>query len=243
MNLVGKIFTVMILVMSLVFMSFAVAVYATHKNWREVVMLSREDAQGKPVGLKYQLEDLMNQKQELRDLLDKMEVEREKEQHAAREDLLKVKAELEDQTKKNTGLEEDLAAVTKEKLQALTTLDTMSQDNNKLRTEVDTLRQDIRDAEKKRDDKMTELVQKTDNLLQAENQLKMLKERMAQVQLQLSNAKAVLDLYKLPDDPKGPRQRGRVGYCSGGAGRRPVRDFRRYRRRPEQGSLFADLPC
>ena len=36
MNLVGKIFIVLILVMSLVFMSFAVVVYATHHNWKEV---------------------------------------------------------------------------------------------------------------------------------------------------------------------------------------------------------------
>ena len=37
MNLVGKIFVVLILVMSVLFMAFAMAVYATHKNWREVV--------------------------------------------------------------------------------------------------------------------------------------------------------------------------------------------------------------
>jgi hypothetical protein len=37
MNLVGKIFVVLILVMSLVFMGFAVAVYATHKNWRDAI--------------------------------------------------------------------------------------------------------------------------------------------------------------------------------------------------------------
>lgn len=35
MNLIGKIFTVLIFVMSLVFMAFSVAVYATHKNWKE----------------------------------------------------------------------------------------------------------------------------------------------------------------------------------------------------------------
>ena len=33
MNLVGKIFTVLIFLMSLVFAGFAVAVHATHKNW------------------------------------------------------------------------------------------------------------------------------------------------------------------------------------------------------------------
>ena len=35
MNLVGKIFVVSILVMSVLFMAFAMAVYATHQNWRE----------------------------------------------------------------------------------------------------------------------------------------------------------------------------------------------------------------
>ena len=38
MNLVGKIFVVLILVMSVLFMAFAMAVYATHRNWREVVV-------------------------------------------------------------------------------------------------------------------------------------------------------------------------------------------------------------
>ena len=37
MNLVGKIFIVLILVMSVLFMGFAVAVYAAHTNWRERV--------------------------------------------------------------------------------------------------------------------------------------------------------------------------------------------------------------
>ena len=37
MTLVGKIFTVLIFIMSLVFMSFAVMVFATHQNWRDMV--------------------------------------------------------------------------------------------------------------------------------------------------------------------------------------------------------------
>lgn len=35
MNLVGKIFVLLIFIMSLVFMSTAVMVYATHRNWKE----------------------------------------------------------------------------------------------------------------------------------------------------------------------------------------------------------------
>ena len=37
MNLVGKILVVLILVMSLVWMSWAVMVYATHQNWKEEI--------------------------------------------------------------------------------------------------------------------------------------------------------------------------------------------------------------
>ncbi len=37
MNWLGKVFVVLILIMSLMFMALAMVVYATHKNWREVI--------------------------------------------------------------------------------------------------------------------------------------------------------------------------------------------------------------
>ena len=37
MNLVGKIFVVCIFVMSMVFASFSIMVYATHTNWRDEI--------------------------------------------------------------------------------------------------------------------------------------------------------------------------------------------------------------
>ena len=36
MNWLGKVFVVVILIMSLVFMGLSMAVYATHKNWKTV---------------------------------------------------------------------------------------------------------------------------------------------------------------------------------------------------------------
>ena len=35
MNWLGKVFVVVILIMSLVFMGLSMAVYATHKNWKQ----------------------------------------------------------------------------------------------------------------------------------------------------------------------------------------------------------------
>ena len=41
MNLVGKIFTVLIFLMCVVFGTFALMVHAAHKNWKEVVVAPR----------------------------------------------------------------------------------------------------------------------------------------------------------------------------------------------------------
>src|SRR6188508_89578 len=67
MNLFGKILIMLNLLMSLVFMGFAVAVYSTHKNWKEVITLDKPTAQtaGKPVGLVHQLADLKAERQTL----------------------------------------------------------------------------------------------------------------------------------------------------------------------------------
>jgi hypothetical protein len=70
MNLFGKILIMLNLLMSLVFMGFAIAVYSTHKNWKEVIMLDKADLQkpenaGKPLGLVHQLSALKAERQTL----------------------------------------------------------------------------------------------------------------------------------------------------------------------------------
>lgn len=53
MNIIGKIFVFAVFVMSLVFMSFAVAVYSTHTNWKEEIERTADEVQaGKPLGYK-----------------------------------------------------------------------------------------------------------------------------------------------------------------------------------------------
>lgn len=54
MNLVGKIFVVLIFVLSLVQMSLTMTVYVTHTNWRLVA--DNSDTTKGPLGLKQRLE-------------------------------------------------------------------------------------------------------------------------------------------------------------------------------------------
>ena len=81
MNLVGKIFTVLIFVMSLLFMGVAVTVYATHTNWREAVVGSNEP--GKPKGLQPRLKEARTRNEELKDQKARLEQKLAKESKAA----------------------------------------------------------------------------------------------------------------------------------------------------------------
>lgn len=65
MNLVGKIFVVLIFVLSLVLMTLTVAVYMTHTNWMQMVDNS-DTSRGYPLGLKQQLVNCQKENQELR---------------------------------------------------------------------------------------------------------------------------------------------------------------------------------
>lgn len=66
MTLVGKIFTFLILLMSVAFLMLAVTVFATHRNWRDAVM-------GGPAGpgLKKQVEEVSDVNRRLREELER----------------------------------------------------------------------------------------------------------------------------------------------------------------------------
>ena len=58
MTLLGKIFTMLIFMMSLLWMAFAIATYTTQKVWRDVALRPESEVKGEdtPLGLKWQLE-------------------------------------------------------------------------------------------------------------------------------------------------------------------------------------------
>jgi chromosome segregation ATPase len=64
MNLVGKILTMLVFVMSVVFASFAVAVFGMHKNYKDSLMNAQEKL-GNPVGVKKRLEDAKKRVEDL----------------------------------------------------------------------------------------------------------------------------------------------------------------------------------
>jgi len=202
MNLLGKIFTVLIFVMSLVFMSFAVAVYSTHKNWREMVMRPREEyGPGKPIGLKWQLEDSKKLVQELENRVSSLEKELKEEKDARQNDVSKLKTELGEMERKNQSLEEETKNLTTEKNKATQSLGEVTALNKTLLDETTDLRQKWMEALKKRDETSARLTTASVQLLQSEAELGRLKDKLVQVSQQYTDALAVLQLFGLNSDP------------------------------------------
>ena len=172
MNLVGKIFIVLIFVMSLVFMSFAVVVYATHRNWKAVVERSESEADktGKPLGLEHLVKNYENRNQELEDEKQELEAEVEAEKHARQQALAKLET-LYDQLKdQHDELEEAYANLVRERRDAQAALNSIQVVLGHLRTEIAGLRTNTSQAESDRDAHFQQVLKLTDELHQLVNE-------------------------------------------------------------------------
>lgn len=203
MTLLGKIFTVMILIMSVVFMSFATMVYATHRNWREVVELSPDEATGgQKIGLKFQLdeanEQLAQKEQELADLrtaLNREMVARTLAITALQNELITVQDKLAQAQSELTRASEDLASQTQAAQDAAAAL-RLRQD------ELITQRALLKETQFDRDTQFDTVVALTDQVNQLKLEVRDLQERGLQLTRQLADAHTVLRLHKLPFVPQ-----------------------------------------
>ncbi|HEV3136984.1 MAG TPA: hypothetical protein VGZ26_03755 [Pirellulales bacterium] len=215
MNLIGKIFVVLIFVMSLVFMSFAVAVYGTHQNWKKTVDRPQAEVRpGEPLGLKFQLEAANQNYQKLQDEKAKLEADVAKEAVAKREALAKLeteKVELGRQRDEMLKQRDDL--MVKDKA-AVAALDSAQQNLGKLTKEVEGLRGEIRESQADRDKHFEQVVKLTDQIHQAQGDLKRLEERGVQLAAQVAASGKVLAAHGLtkdtPVDGIPPAIRGKV---------------------------------
>lgn len=203
MNLIGKIFVVLIFVMSLVFMAFAVAVYGTHQNWKEAAAKTKQ-----------QLDNAKQQQAKAEEEKTRLEAEIAREAVAKRQALAKLETERDElQQQRDATLKERDELMVKDKA-AIAALDTAQQNLAKLTTEVDSLRGEIRESQAERDRHFDQVVKLTDQTHQAQGELARLKERELQLAEQISRASQVLDRHSLsidtPLDGIPPLVRGKV---------------------------------
>jgi multidrug efflux pump subunit AcrA (membrane-fusion protein) len=194
MNLVGKIFIVVILVLCLVFMALSMAVYTAQRNWREVAMLSQNEtgASGKPLGLKWQLDQAKSENQDLKDKKDKLEKEYKAEQAARQQSLTRLQTELEIARRDRKSLEAGRADLEKDKRDAVAAMNATQKNLSDYRQELEKNRTALIEAHQDRDKHFNEVVRKTDEYNQAVNEKEVLRRRTLELAKDLKKADEAL---------------------------------------------------
>jgi septal ring factor EnvC (AmiA/AmiB activator) len=182
MTLVGKIFTVLILVMSLVFMSFSVMVFATHKNWKNAANAA-ETKLTNANQLNQQLTTRLNQLQ--MDLATEQAARRAA-LAAAQSRLVRAETALSEKTAELDKLFTDHAQVAEAAKMAETRLEALT-------NEVASLRDTLRNTQKDRDAQFDKVVALTDKFNQMEGLRIRLDERNTQLAQQVARMKMVMD--------------------------------------------------
>ncbi len=185
MNLVGKIFIVLILVMSVFFMALAMAVYAAHKNWREALVAPE-------VGLLAKYDKAKAEIKTLTDEAAKVKQQSDADKAAKTQALAKVQSELEvaqGELKILTAKEADLE---KAKREAVAAMNATQQNADAYRKELEGQRTAVEQARKDRDLHFKEVVRLTDELNHAANEKELLRKRTEELAKDVAKADQVL---------------------------------------------------
>ncbi|MBI85932.1 MAG: hypothetical protein CMJ81_22270 [Planctomycetaceae bacterium] len=195
MTLLGKILTVLIFVMSILFMGFAVAVYATHRNWRDEI---KDPA----TGLEKRLTDERRERDEKQSQLDQTRKKLAMERASRRQALSGLETQRQELITARTQLAQRNADLVLQQRNATTALDTAQTNLQRLKEEVEKLRAEILSTQRDRDSQFQDVVKKTDLLNQAESAIKLLEQREKQLAAQVARMTAVLGKNDLSEfDP------------------------------------------
>jgi hypothetical protein len=194
MNLLGKIFVVLIMVMSVVFMTLALGVYATHKNWKDLV-----EGQN---GLRAQLQLARTEYDQLKNNYNSLESRLKGEVESARQQVRKLESERVALVDRNAAVQTELDQLKAERRDATAAVAATQQNNQRLAEEVTGLREDIRTNQQARDQAFATTLQATENLHQTKGLLDSTVERNRQLTSQVSNMTSMMDAHGL--DPNTP---------------------------------------
>jgi hypothetical protein len=184
MNWLGKIFVVLILIMSLVFMGLAMAVYATHKNWREVI-------EG-PTGLRSQLDQARQSNEQLKSEHNRRVEDLTREKEAAEHQLAKLETERVALADRNVQIQTELDQLKQQQREHIAAVASTQSLNEGLSNEATGLRQQIRTEQQARDAAFARTLEATEAVHQLTGQYENARERGEQLTKQVSGMTHVM---------------------------------------------------
>ncbi|NBT12148.1 MAG: hypothetical protein EBS56_00885 [Planctomycetia bacterium] len=198
MNIIGKIFVFAVFVMSLVFMSFAVALFSTHTNWRDEINRTADQVQaGKPLGYKLQLQEAKKERETLQAEISRLTAEVAASEVARDQVIAKIQTALEQKDKELQDLRKTKEAREAEREQAQAEIQVTRKELEKATKTVEDLRAEIAKQQKQVDDQVARSAQLAGELHEKIAFLEIATERKAQLEKQVANARLLLKQHGL----------------------------------------------
>jgi hypothetical protein len=193
-NVLGKIFVFGVFVMSLMLMSFAVAIYSSHVNWQEVAKKKQEDLDK----LKAEESSLNQEITRLTANVASSEAARDQVIAKFQQALIEKDQEL----KKLTEARDEKLTDMQKKIADLATVEA---DLTRAREEVTKLQTEVRERQQKVDTQLTRAAEIAGQLHEKESFLEIANERKSQLEKQVAQARLLLkqnglSLDNLPKD-------------------------------------------
>jgi len=177
-SLFGKIFVLGIFIMSIVFMSLAMAVYSTHTNWKTVV--ERQQAS---------LQTATTANDQLTEQSERLQSELASATTAHQQQLAKLETEQVTWERRRQEMQLELTERSQQVRTLSASVDSTQQNLTRLVLEVEALREQVRLAQVERDQKFNAAVAMTDDLGQALVELERSEVRQAQLLQQIATYK------------------------------------------------------
>lgn len=181
MNFLGKVFIILVAVLSILFMGFAITVYTTHKNWREL-----------STGLQTRLTDANNQMTALKSQHDRLVEQLQAEKLAAEQQAAKLETERSQLAQANAAIRTELDDLNQQQRDRLAAFAATQKNNEDLSAQVAQLSQQKRDAEQARDEQYRQMLAATEQRNQLVGQLETATQRNMQLTQQVANQSAVM---------------------------------------------------
>lgn len=181
MSFLGKIFVVLIIILSVVFMTLAAVVYGTHTNWEQQAKAVTKQLQEKTADF-----------DELKDRFDKDTAELKSKQEEARQQIAKLETERKRLTGRNVQIQAEIDQLTEANREATQAVTAAEQDNLRLSTQNDKLRQEVRENQTAADEAFKRALAATERVNALQGEVEVLAERNAELIADASRMRAIL---------------------------------------------------
>lgn len=160
MNLLGRILVVALFVLSLVFMTLAMVVYSTHRNWKDLEATARQQVNEEKARFNTLKRESNSRESQLRAEAD-----------AALQQVRKLESEALRLAEQNTSIQRRLDELSANERQAVAAVTTTADTSNQLAAEVAQLRDSISENIRQKDDSFEVALKATEELQSLRNDL------------------------------------------------------------------------